>query len=239
MKDRVALITGGGRGIGEAIARRFASEGARIFITSRTPKDLERVALETGANFDICDVTQPKDIGRLARKIGPVDILVNNAGVADSAPFVQTDLETWRRVMDTNVTSAFLLCKAFVPGMIQRKYGRIVNISSIAGKRGGPYISAYAASKHALLGFSSSLAMELQNSGIMVNAICPGYVDTHMTRSNAARVAKATGLSSKDVVKKFLATVGQPKLLHPGHVAEVALALSRSDCSHTGAAIDL
>jgi len=239
MKDRVALITGGGRGIGEAIARRFASEGARVFITSRTPKDLERVALETGANFDLCDVTQPKDIGRLARKIGPVDILVNNAGVAESAPFVHTDLETWRRIMDTNVTSAFLLCKAFVPGMIQRKYGRIVNIASIAGKRGGTYITAYAASKHAMVGFSSSLAMELRNSGIMVNAICPGYVDTHMTRSNAARVAKATGLPAKDVVKKFLATVGQPKLLHPGHVAEVALALSRSDCSHTGAAIDL
>jgi len=239
MKDRVALITGGGRGIGEAIARRFASEGARVFITSRTAKDLERVALETGANFDLCDITQPKEIGALMRKIGPVDILVNNAGVADSAPFVRTDLETWRRVMDTNVTSAFLCCKAIVPGMLERKYGRIVNISSIAGKRGGPYISAYAASKHALLGFSSSLAMELQGSGIMVNAICPGYVDTHMTRANAASVAKVTGMSSKDVVKKFLSSIGQPKLLHPGHVAEVALALAREDCSHTGASIDL
>jgi NAD(P)-dependent dehydrogenase (short-subunit alcohol dehydrogenase family) len=239
MKDRVALITGGGRGIGEAIARRFASEGARVFITSRTAKDLERVALETGANFDLCDVAQPKEIGMLMRKIGPVDILVNNAGIAESAPFVRTDLETWRRVMDTNVTSAFLCCKAIVPGMLERKYGRIVNIASIAGKRGGAYITAYAASKHALLGFSSSLAMELQGTGIMVNAICPGYVDTHMTRSNAARVAKATGMTSKDVVKKFLSTVGQPKLLHPGHVAEVALALAREDCSHSGASIDL
>jgi 3-hydroxybutyrate dehydrogenase len=239
MKDKIALVTGGGRGIGEAIARRFASEGARLFITSRTPKDLERVALETGANFDICDVTQPKDIGSLVRKIGPVDILVNNAGVAESAPFVRTDLETWRRVMDTNVTSAFLFCKAIVPGMIDRKYGRIVNIASVAGKRGGPYITAYAASKHALLGFSSSLAMELQPYDITVNAICPGYVDTTMTRSNAARIAKATGLTSKDVVKKFLSSAGQAKLLHPGHVAEVALALARADCAHTGSAIDL
>jgi 3-hydroxybutyrate dehydrogenase len=239
MKDRIALITGGGRGIGEAIARRFAAEGARIFITSRTPKDLERVALEIGANFDICDVSQPKDVGALVRKLGPVDILVNNAGVAESAPFVRTDLETWRRVMDTNVTSAFLFCKAIVPGMIDRGYGRIVNISSIAGKRGGPYITAYAASKHALLGFSSSLAAELKDHGIMVNAICPGYVDTGMTRRNAARIAKATGSTSKDVVKKFLSTVGQPKLLHPGHVAEVALALAREDCTHTGASIDL
>jgi NAD(P)-dependent dehydrogenase (short-subunit alcohol dehydrogenase family) len=239
MKDKVALITGGGRGIGEAIARRFAAEGARLFITSRTPKDLERVALETGANFDICDVTQPNEIGALVRKIGPVDILVNNAGIADSAPFVRTDLETWRRVMDTNVTSAFLFCKAIVPGMLDRNYGRIVNIASIAGKRGAPYITAYAASKHAMLGFSSSLAMEFQESGITVNAICPGYVDTTMTRSNAARIAKATGLTSKDVVKKLLVSVGQSKLLHPGHVAEVALALSRADCCHTGAAIDL
>jgi NAD(P)-dependent dehydrogenase (short-subunit alcohol dehydrogenase family) len=239
MKDRVALITGGGRGIGEAIARRFAAEGARLFITSRTPKDLERVALETGADFDICDVTQPKEIGALVRKIGKVDILVNNAGIAESAPFLRTDLEMWRRVIDTNLTSTFLFCKALVPGMIDRGYGRIVNIASIAGKRGGPYITAYAASKHAILGFSSSLAMELQPTGITVNTICPGYVDTTMTRSNAARVAKATGQSSKEVVKQFLASVGQTKLLHPGHVAEVALALARSDCSHTGAAIDL
>ena len=239
MKDRVALITGGGRGIGEAIARRFAAEGCRLFITSRTPKDLERVALETGANFDICDVTQPKEIGALIRKIGPVDILVNNAGIAESAPFLRTDLETWRRVMDTNVTSAFLFCKALVPGMIDRGFGRIVNISSICGKRGGPYLTAYSASKHALLGFSSSLAMELQSHNIMVNAICPGYVDTPMTRSNAARIAKVTESTSKEVIKKFLSSAGQAKLLHPGHIAEVALALSRDDCSHTGAAIDL
>ena len=84
-------LLGGGRGIGEAIARRFAAEGARLFITSRTPKDLERVALETGANFDICDVTQPKEIGALIRKIGPVDILINNAGIAESAPFLRTE----------------------------------------------------------------------------------------------------------------------------------------------------
>jgi 3-hydroxybutyrate dehydrogenase len=239
MKDRVALITGGGRGIGEAIARRFAAEGARLFITSRTPKDLERVALETGANFDLCDVTQPKEIGALVRKIGPVDILVNNAGVAESAPFLKTDLETWRRVIDTNVTSAFLFCKALVPGMLDRGYGRIVNIASIAGKRGGPYITAYAASKHAMLGFSSSLAAELQDKGITVNAICPGYVDTPLTRSNAARIARLTNSTSKEVIKKLLASAGQAKLLHPGHVAEVALALARQDCAHSGAAIDL
>jgi len=123
--------------------------------------------------------------------------------------------------------------------MIDRGYGRIVNIASIAGKRGGPYITAYAASKHALLGFSSSLAAELQEKGITVNAICPGYVDTPLTRSNAARIAKLTNMTSKEVIKKLLVSAGQSKLLHPGHVAEVALALARQDCAHSGAAIDL
>ena len=239
MKGHVALVTGGGRGIGEAIARRLAKEGAHVIITSRTVTELERVAREIGADFDVCDVTMPHQVDRLVRKIGPIQILVNNAGVAEAAPIQKMDIDLWHRILDTNITSTFLFCKAVIPGMVDRGFGRIVNISSIAGKRGAPYITAYAASKHALLGFSSSLAMELKDSGVLVNAICPGYVDTTMTRANAARVAKATGSTSKDVVGKFLRSAGQPKLLHPGHVAEVALALARADCTHTGAAIDL
>jgi NAD(P)-dependent dehydrogenase (short-subunit alcohol dehydrogenase family) len=180
MKDRVALITGGGRGIGEAIARRFAAEGARLFLTSRTPKDLERVAIETGANFDLCDVTQPKEIGALVRKIGRVDILVNNAGIAESAPFLKTDLETWRRVMDTNVTSAFLFCKALVPGMIDRGYGRIVNIASISGKEGNPNASAYSAAKAGVIALTKSLGKELAGDNIAVNCITPAAAKTRI-----------------------------------------------------------
>jgi NAD(P)-dependent dehydrogenase (short-subunit alcohol dehydrogenase family) len=239
VKDQVALITGGGRGIGEAIARRFASEGARVFITSRTLQDLKRVATDIGAEFGLCDVTVPQEVDALVRKVGPVDILVNNAGMVESAPFVNTDLDLWRRIMDTNVTSAFLFCKAVVPGMIARNSGRIVNIASIAAKRGQAYITAYAASKHALLGLTSSLAMELQRTAIRVNAICPGYVDTAMPRSNAARISKLTGRSPEEILQRMLASVGQTKLLHPDRVAEVALALARKDCPHTGAAIDL
>jgi NAD(P)-dependent dehydrogenase (short-subunit alcohol dehydrogenase family) len=239
MKGHTVLITGGGRGIGEAIARRLSREGARLFITSRTPSDLERVARETGANFDVCDVTDPEQVFRLVKKVGPVQVLVNNAGIAEAAPLVKTDLELWRRILDTNVTSAFLFCKAVVPSMIDRKYGRIVNVASVAGKRGAAYITAYAASKHALIGFNSSLAAELQKYGITVNAVCPGYVDTGMTRHNVTRIAKATGASKKEILVKLMSTAGQTKLLKPEHVAEVALALARPECSHTGAAIDL
>lgn len=239
MKGHVALVTGGGRGIGEAVARRLAKAGARVIIVSRTQEDLERVARETGAEFIVCDVTVPAQVDDLARRAGPVGVLVNNAGIAESAPLVKTDLDLWRRVLDTNLTSAFLLSRALVPGMLERRYGRIVNVASVAGKRGGPYITAYAASKHALLGLSSSLAMELAETGILVNAVCPGYVDTPMTEKNVERIARATGMPKREVLRSFLASAGQARLLDPAAVAEVVLALARPECAHTGAAIDL
>ena len=239
MKGHVALVTGGGRGIGEAIARRLAKEGARVFITARTVTELERVAREIKADFDVCDVTMPHQVERLVRKIGPVQILVNNAGIAEASPLQKMDVDLWHRILDTNVTSTFLFCKAIVPGMIERGYGRIVNISSIAGKRGAAYITAYAASKHAVLGFTTSLAAEMQRHGIMVNAVCPGYVDTKMTELNVTRIAKATKTTKREIMVKLMATAGQTKLLAPAHVAEVACALARPECLHTGASIDL
>ncbi len=239
MKGQTALITGGGRGIGAAAARRLAQAGARVVLASRTRAELERVGRETGAEFHVCDVTVPAEVENLARRVGPVQALVNNAGIAESASLVRSDLDFWRRVLDTNLTSAFLLSKAFAPGMLARKYGRIVNVASVAGKRGGPYISAYAASKHGLLGFTSSLSMELAETGVLVNAVCPGYVDTPMTRKNVDRIAKATGKTPDEFLRSFLASAGQSRLLDPGAVAEVILALARPECSHTGAAIDL
>lgn len=239
MRGHVALITGGGRGIGEAIARRFVREGAKVFIASRTRSELERVARETGASFEVCDVAFPVQVQALARKVGPVQILVNNAGIAEGAPFHRTDLTMWDRIMDTNVKSAFLMCRAFVPGMVRRNYGRIVNIASLAGKRGVAYITAYCASKHALVGLNSSLAMEFKDHDITVNAVCPGYVDTEATRNNVGKIARATKRPQPEIMKSLLASLGQTRLLSPNDVAEVALALARPECSHTGAAIDL
>ena len=159
--------------------------------------------------------------------------------VAEAAPIQKMDIDLWHRILDTNVTSTFLFCKAVIPGMVDRGFGRIVNISSIAGKRGAPYITAYAASKHAILGFTTSLAAEVQRYGIMVNAVCPGYVDTKMTELNVSRIAKATKTTKRDIMLRLMATVGQTKLLAPGHVPEEASALARPECLHTRASIDL
>ncbi len=239
LEGQRALVTGGGRGIGAAVAQRLAREGVRVILASRTRADLERVAQETGGECHVCDLAVADQVEDLARKAGPVEILVNNAGIAESAPLGRTGLDLWRRTMDTNVTSAFLLSKAIVPGMAERNYGRIVNVASIAGKRGAPYISAYAASKHALLGLTSSLAMEFAETGILVNAVCPRYVDTPMTSKNVDFVARRTGRPPGEVLGSFLSSFGQQRLLHPDTVAEVVLALARPECSHTGAAIDL
>ncbi len=239
MKGRTALVTGGGRGIGAAIARRLAREGAQVWVVSRTLSEIQGVAAECGASCERCDVTVASQVDRLARKIGPVDILVNNAGHAEGAPFVKTSFALWRRILDANLTSAFLVTRAFVPGMIRRNYGRIVNIASLAGKRAVPYITAYCAAKHALLGFNASLALELSGKGIRVNAVCPGYVDTPMTRQNVGKISKVTGRPESEVMRLLLASLGQPRLLKADHVAELAAALARQDCPHTGAAIDL
>ena len=239
LTGQTAVVTGGGRGIGETIARRLAIEGARVIIAGRTRSNLERVARETGGACEVCDVTVPEQVEGLARAAGRVDILVNNAGIADSAPITKMDLAFWRRIMDTNVTSAFLLCRAIVPVMMERKYGRIVNIASMAGKQGVPYASAYTASKHALLGLTRSLAMELERNGILVNAVCPGYVDTDMTRSGVERVAKFTGRPVEEVRKTFLETAGQTQMVSADAVAEATVSLALPGCSRTGDAIDV
>jgi NAD(P)-dependent dehydrogenase (short-subunit alcohol dehydrogenase family) len=239
MKGHSALVTGAGRGLGEAVARRLAKAGARVVLVSRSRADLERIAKEIGAEYFVCDVTAPSQVENLARMAGEIRILVNNAGVAESAPFLKTDLELWRRALDTNVTSSFLLSRAFVPGMVQRKYGRIVNVASIASKRGGRYLSAFAASKQALLGLTASMAAELADRGLTVNAVCPGYMDTPALKAALDRIVKASGRPRKEALAAMLATTGQTKLLDPANVAEVVLALCRPECSHTGAAIDL
>lgn len=239
MKGHLALVTGASRGIGEAIVRRLSRAGARVVAVARTRPALEKVAKETGAEFYVCDVASPTQVENLARMVGPIRVLVNNAGIAESAPIEKTDLEMWRRAFETNVTGAYLLSRAFLAGMRAKKYGRIVNVASIAGKRGGPYITAYAASKHALLGLTSSLAAECADDGILVNAVCPGYVDTPMTLANVERIAKKTGRTKREVMQSLLTGAGQSRLLDPAAVAEVVLALARPECSHTGAAIDL
>src|SRR6185436_13511667 len=189
LKDRLAFITGGGRGIGSAIAFAFAREGANIVVAARSQAQVESVAraIEYEHRVEalpvVCDVSKPESVeqafAEMTSKFGRgADVLVNNAGIAVSAAFLKTDDELWQRHLATNLSGTFYCSRAALPAMLELGWGRIINIASIAGKTGAPYITAYSASKHGVLGLTRSLAHEVATRGITVNAICPGYVDT-------------------------------------------------------------
>jgi NAD(P)-dependent dehydrogenase (short-subunit alcohol dehydrogenase family) len=161
---------------------------------------------------------------------GAVDILVNNAGVAHSAPLSRITLEDWSRVLAVNATGTFLCTQAFIGGMLERKRGTIVNVASVAGLAGARYIAAYAAAKHAVIGFTRSVAAELEGTGVVCNAVCPGYVDTEMTEQSVARVSAKTGKAPEAALAAMLAASEQEKLITPEQVAQAVLKL----CSLTG-----
>jgi NAD(P)-dependent dehydrogenase (short-subunit alcohol dehydrogenase family) len=229
-----AVITGGGQGIGAAVARAFAREGAAVVVAARTTSRIEAVAAEfrsaDGRGWAIrCDVTDPVSVRALAdaatKRLGIVDYLINNAGLAHSAPLHRTTLEDWNRVLAVNATGTFLCTQAFLPAMVARRRGSVVNVASVAGLSGGRYIAAYAAAKHAVIGFTRSVAAELEGTGVTCNAVCPGYVDTEMTRESVARVVAKTGKSPEEALRLMLSTSSQPRLIAPEEVAEVVLNL--------------
>jgi NAD(P)-dependent dehydrogenase (short-subunit alcohol dehydrogenase family) len=234
LAGKKAVVTGGGKGIGAAVARSLAAAGAEVLVAARTLADIEGVAAGLRADGHAawaasCDVTDPAQIEALARAaaehLGAVDILVNNAGIAHSAPLKAISLATWNRIFAVNVTGTFLCTQAFVPGMVERGWGRVVNIASIAGRSGAPYIAAYSASKHAVLGFTRSVAAELATSGVTANAVCPGYVDTDMTRDSVERIVGKTGRKAEEVTDAIRRTSPQNRLLDPEEVAYLVLSL--------------
>jgi len=173
-------------------------------------------------------VSDPAAIIRLAavakEKLGPVDILVNNAGVAESASIARTSLDDWEKMIRINATGPFLCLQAFLPDMLKRKWGRVVNVASVAGLEGARYISAYVASKHALVGLTRAAAAELQGTGVTVNAVCPGYVDTPMTDSTIANIVRKTGKTTDEARAALLATMPGGRMIQPEEVAAVVLA---------------
>ncbi len=230
----VAVVTGGGRGIGAAIARALAAEGAAVVVAARTMDRIEKLAGEiqkTGAKAWAvrCDVTDPASVHSLAqaagRRAGVVDILVNNAGAAHSAPLAKIALEDWNRVLTVNATGTFLCTQAFIPAMLMRKKGSVVNVASVAGLAGARYIAAYAAAKHAVIGLTRSVAAELEGTGVTCNAVCPGYVDTDMTKESLARVVAKTGKDAGEALAAMLATAGQKRLITVEEVAQAVLRL--------------
>jgi 3-hydroxybutyrate dehydrogenase len=158
-------------------------------------------------------------------KVGGVDVLVNNAGFAESAPFDRTPDELWDRLFEVNVTSAFLLTRALVPSMIKRGFGRVINIASNAGLSGYAYTMAYCASKHAMVGMTRALALEIATTGVTVNAVCPGWTRTRMAEEAASRIAKKTGRAEEAAQKALSDMSPQRRLIEPDEVAHVVATL--------------
>src|SRR5437763_13164986 len=240
LADKLALITGGGRGIGRAIALAFARAGARIAVVARTEAEVARVAEEIERACGVetlhapCDVADARDVARVFALVNErfgrgCDILVNNAGIAESAPLVKTDDELWNRHLAINLTGTFYCTRAALPAMLERGWGRIINVASIAGKTGAPYIAAYSASKHGVLGLTRSVALEVATKGVTVNAICPGYVDTDMTTRALETIEARTGKSIDEALDAIKRMSPQNRLITPEEVAALALLLASDD----------
>jgi NAD(P)-dependent dehydrogenase (short-subunit alcohol dehydrogenase family) len=245
LAERIAVITGGGRGIGRAIARAFALEGADVALLARSEDEVQRVAREITDDFKVrtihavCDVADVESVGRafadIVKEFGRgADILINNAGIAESAPLIKTTDQFWQRHLAINLSGTFYCMRAALPAMLERGWGRIINIASIAGKTGAPYIAAYSASKHGVLGLTRSCALEVATKGVTVNAICPGYVDTEMTARAIENITTKTNKSADEARAVLEQMSPQRRLITSEEVAALALLLA----SHEGRGIN-
>lgn len=241
LPDKTAFVTGGGRGIGRAIAAAFAREGARVFVVARTGVEVERVASEIraecgeeSAGHGVCDVADPRSVEsafRAARAFfgrGP-DVLVCNAGIAESSKFAETPDDFWQRHVGVNLSGTFYCMRAALPSMVERGWGRIINVASIAGKTGAPYVAAYSASKHGVLGLTRSVALEVATKGVTVNAVCPGYVDTDMAARAVENIEAKTGRSRDEALEALRRMSPQNRLITSEEVAALALLLASED----------
>jgi meso-butanediol dehydrogenase/(S,S)-butanediol dehydrogenase/diacetyl reductase len=225
---KVALVTGGGSGIGAEIVRQLAVAGAAVVISDIDLAAAEAVRSEIIAQGHKAiavqhDVTSAAAasavVARAEADLGPIDILVNNAGVSGNSPFLEMTEEEWDRVLNINLKGHFLTARAVLPGMVARSYGRVINMSSICGKQGFPNIAHYCSSKFAIIGFTQSLAAEFAKSGITVNSICPGIIDTPINRHVINRIATDSGLSSDSAWLDLISNIPQG---HPQTCLDVA-----------------
>ena len=246
LAGKTALVTGGASGIGKAIAERFAAEGARVIVNDVSASGLE-VADAVGGAFilaDLADADQTRALAEQAlRDSGGVDILVNNAGVQHISPIEAFPDEEWERMLRIMLTAPFLLTKRLLPGMAERGWGRIVNMSSVHGLIASPNKSAYIAAKHGLVGLTKAAAVEAGPHGVTVNAVCPSFVRTPLVENQLPDLARASGVALEDVVEQVvLAQASVKRLIEPEEVAELVLFLASDAASAvTGSAyaIDL
>ncbi|MBS0451725.1 MAG: SDR family oxidoreductase [Proteobacteria bacterium] len=226
LKGRHVLVTGAARGIGAAISRSLAAQGASLSLMGRKRDALQQLAdsLPGQHAVVVADVADAESVNAAFAKaraaLGPVAILVNNAGQAESAPFHKTSLQLWQQMLGVNLTGTFLCAQAALPDMLQAKWGRIINIASTAGQKGYPYVSAYVAAKHGVVGLTRSLALEVAKKGVTVNAVCPGYTETDILRESIANVVAKTGRSEQEAMAEFAAGNPQGRIVQPEEVAD-------------------
>ena len=225
LAGRHALVTGAGRGIGAAIAARLLAEGARVTVLSRTQTEIGAVATRLGNSAQAlkADVTDAEEARRAfeqaAASFGPIDILVNNAGQARSGLLHKAPDELWHQMLAVNLTGVYHGIRAALPGMLERGFGRIVNIASTSGLRGYPYVAAYCAAKHGVIGLTRALALEVAQRGVTVNAVCPGFTETTLVEDAIANIRKVTGRSAEAAREALTRTNPQGRLIEPAEVA--------------------
>lgn len=252
LKDRVALVTGASRGIGKAIALDLAANGATVAIVGRDQSALAETQSAVEAfstapcRIYACDVGQPDTlesvVDSLQNAYGKLDIIVNNAGIFSTSALVSQNLDSWREVLEVNLTASMRAARAALPKMMEKAWGRIINISSISGKAGEPYGAAYSASKFAMIGMTQSLALETARFGITVNAVCPGWVDTEMARNqlNDEEWCSLNNIDRAQSVEIARLSVPQERFIEPVEVANLVSYLC-SDAARgiTGQAINI
>ena len=256
LENKVAVVTGGGRGIGRAICLAYAEQGADLVVSSDNAEENKAVAgliQNLGGKalpypLDVSDSSQVQAMAEaVLSEFGKVDILVSNAGIQRRAPLVFSDDAEWKKVIEVNVYGAYHCCKAFIGGMVERNDGRVIIMSSISGKMANPANSSYAVAKHGLIGLARSLAAEVVRmgaKGVTVNAICPGLTNTDIMtgpEGNIAKLSELLGISKEEVWEQiYRPMILQERMLEPEEIAAMALYLASDDARGiTGQAINV
>ena len=231
LEGQHAVVTGGGRGIGAAVAAALAQQGATLTLMGRDAQRLEAQAGHLGAITRarpiVVDVTDAASVeaafGGAVDAAGPINILINNAGAVATASFGKTDAGLWNEMLAVNLTGTYLCCQQVISSMLQRGYGRVVNVASTAGLTGYAYVTAYCAAKHGVVGLTRALAMETARTDITVNAVCPGYTETDIVRDAVVNIVAKTGKTEDEARAALISRNPQQRLVRPEEVANAVL----------------